>query len=690
MEIQHFSHIHPLVLNEKPSHEGAEKALHCNGCGEVVSGRTYSCVACWFHLDKICAEAPSEMNHPFHRNHSLKLLASPPFFGSGWCICYFCRKRCEKFIYHCACDLNLHIKCALFSYNIAKKDIGELQHIAHKDPLISTKNHSEELKEAKCFVCWMPLLDSVYFPLDCGFFLHKKCVELPFEIIHLCHRQHSLFLQFSCYPLPCKICQESQVRGFVYCCSTCKVALHSECVSPSPIIVDSRHQHSFTRYSRQFSFICDACGMSGNYGPYICSTCNLTVHKNCISLPRIIKIIFHHHPVFHNYFIVENDCGILECGVCHEEVKKEYGSYYCSECKFIVHVKCFIDYPRSYYEIESKDVNEKPNENSTMVTDTMDPSFLVIKEIKLGENVINKEIKHFSHEHNLVLYDEVKDEKWCDGCSLLIETSFYHCSECDFCLHKSCAELPKKKQFWFLPLFHSLNLIPNCFFFCGGCEFIHTGFAYKGETDFQHVSVCSQCAEFSLACTSQAHKEHPLHLYLKYNGQCNACGDSINEDKVAYRCKGCNFNVHCTCTMLPQTVQHKCDEHHLTLTYHEDNDYSEYHYCDICEELRNPNIWFYFCAICDKSAHINCVVGDYPFIKLGRKISIEADHPHSLVLVQKVYLYPECSKCGQPCSDLALQCADTRCNFIIHVKCSRLEDFIEDDNIVELIATSGY
>ncbi|WRX11911.1 DC1 - like 5, partial [Theobroma cacao] len=83
--------------------------------------------------------------------------------------------------------------------------------------------------------------------------------------------------------------------------------------------------------------------------------------------------------------------------------------------------------------------------------------------IKLGENVISSEIKHFTHEHILVLYDEVKDDQCCDFCSLLIETSFYHCSECDFCLHKSCAKLPRIKQFWLLPQF-SLN--PNCFFIC--------------------------------------------------------------------------------------------------------------------------------------------------------------------------------------------------------------------------------
>ncbi|EOY18284.1 Uncharacterized protein TCM_042880 [Theobroma cacao] len=91
MEIQHFSHNHPLVYNEEPSHESNKKA-HCYGCGEVVSGTSFSCADCGFYLDKKCAETPSEMKHPFHRNHSLKLLASKPY-GEGMSICDFCSKK---------------------------------------------------------------------------------------------------------------------------------------------------------------------------------------------------------------------------------------------------------------------------------------------------------------------------------------------------------------------------------------------------------------------------------------------------------------------------------------------------------------------------------------------------------------------------------------------------------------------
>ncbi|XVF83590.1 hypothetical protein PTKIN_Ptkin16aG0501400 [Pterospermum kingtungense] len=656
MELQHFSHQHPLVFNEEQSHESE---VYCSGCGEVVSGPNFSCLECGFYLDKQCAEAPSEMNHPFHRNHSLSLLVSSPYPVGLVIWCDFCNKKCEKFVYHCSCGLDFHIKCALFSYIIAEKKVDHLQHIAYKDPSISPENLSQELKETKCFACWKPLADSPYLSPDSGFSLHKKCIELPLEINHLCHRQHFLSLQFNSGRLPCQICQETQPRGVGYCCSICKFVLHIECMSPSPIIED--HEHPFTRWLTQFSYTCNACGTLGNYVSYICSTCCLMVHNKCTSLPPLIKHAYHQHPLFHKYFVVDNESGTLECGMCHEEVNKKCGSYYCSHCNFVLHVNCALQKTAWYYKIESKEDYEK-----ALVADTGDAPFFVIKD---GENVINTEIKHFSHQHNLVLSEMVKDDdRYCDGCSMLITTSFYLCLQCHFSLHKTCAELPRKKLIWIH--FHQLplNLIPDFYFRCVFCQVQCSGFAYKCMENLCGQLFCVRCAEVSLIRTSQGHK-HPLLYYYEYDGKyCNACGGSTDGISI-YRCKGCDFNVHFSCTFLPQKARHKCDEHLLTLTYHEDSDYSKYHYCDICEEKRNPNIWFYYCEICDTSAHPTCVLGDFPFVKVGTSGFFNNEHPHSLVVVKKDYDYPECCKlCGKPCSDLAVECAKTRCNFIIHFK----------------------
>ncbi|XVF23809.1 hypothetical protein REPUB_Repub13aG0071300 [Reevesia pubescens] len=681
MELQHFSHKHPLVFNEAQRLE-SEK-VYCSGCGVLVSGPTFSCAECGFYLDKKCSEAPFEINHPFHRNHSLKLLVSSPYKSSG--ICDFCYKICDKFVYHCACNLDFHIKCALFSSNIAKKMFGELEDIPHEDQLISIGNRSEELKEAECIACWKPLLDSAYLSLDSGFCLHKKCVDLPTEINHFCHSQHPLILQFNSKRLPCQICQRTQLRGFVYCCSPCEIALHitcaelptkinhlshrkhplvlqikheglschicqetkdkqilyccsickfglhTECASPPTTINDESHQHPFILFWRHVSFICDACGTPGKHESYICSTCSLIVHRKCISLPRHLKHPMHpEHPIFHTYFLGQYEFESWECRICHqEEVNSEHGGYYCSDCNYVVHVNCAIEDYKWYKFDESGEVDE----NSTLL------SYSIIKETKDGENVFATEIKHFSHQHNLFLSKDIKDDLCCDGCVQSIFTSYYYCSQCDFCLHKSCVELPRKKHYWAHNHRKPHSLTSDCIFRCQVCKYETSGFAYT--CDICKQSFCLRCALVSDRPRCEGH-EHLLPFYRNYKGLCNACGNSTT---FAYRCKGCDFSLHHRCITLPLTARHKSDDHLFFLTYHDNNNYSESHYCDICEKKRNPKHWFYHCATCDNSAHPRCVLGKYSFIKLG-SIYTNGDHQHPLIFVQKVQYYPECNKCA--------------------------------------------
>ncbi|KAL1185734.1 hypothetical protein V6Z11_A01G133100 [Gossypium hirsutum] len=628
MSLQHFSHQHPLVFIESHGHE-IEK-VNCSGCGESVSGSSFGCVECGFYLHKQCAEAPAEMNHPFHPNHNLNLLTRNPY-KTGTGTCDFCRKPCENFVYHCSCSLDFHIKCALFSHSIAEKEMQ--------------KNVTEELKKAECFACWKPLLDSVYLSPNCGFYLHAKCVDLPAEINHLFHQEHPLFLQFNSQRLSCKICKKPQRSGFVYCCSPCKFVLHiqcatfvlhSRCVSSPPIIEDKlHHEHPFTLFPRQVSF-CDVCGTLGNYVPYICSTCGIFVHKKCISVPRVIKFFRHQHRISHTYFIEQREHETWECRVCLEEVNTKHGSYFCSKCNYIVHVKCATENSRWYYKVYSTE------------TEATDSDELA----DLREVVADTWIKHSWHHHNLTLSGDIKDFKQCDGCLLPIDTSYYCCSQCDFFLHKACAELPVKKHIWF----HF-------------CQRLHK--LTSGRILDVVISYCLRCSSVSDLARYQGH-EHLLHPFLfNYEELCSACGESVGFAYAAMRCKPCNFNLHRTCLTLPITAQHSFDVHPFKLTYHvDDENYSESHYCDICERERNPKHWFYHCSACNTSAHSKCVLQEYPFIKSGT-IYTKEDHPHPLTFVKKVEFYPECHKCGKHCLDLSLQCKTVGCSYIIHWECSR-------------------
>ncbi|XVF83392.1 hypothetical protein PTKIN_Ptkin16aG0481700 [Pterospermum kingtungense] len=532
------------------------------------------------------------MNHPFHRNHNLSLLVSSPY-PDGIIRCDFCYEICERFVYHCSCGLDFHIKCALLSYNTAEKRIAEFQHIPRIDPLISTENRPQKLENAQCFACWKPLLDSVHLSPDFvvslaryakslsvwDLFTHVhhivsiECVTMPTKVNKLFHRKHPLILQIVNELLPCQICQETQLNEAVYFCSKCKFVLHTGCASPPPIIEDKiHHEHPFTLLQKQVSLACDACGTLGNYIPYVCSTCNIMVHKKCISLPQIIQFFRHHHPIFQTYFLEEHGFESWECKHCYEEVNTEHGSYFCSKCNYIVHVNCALEQPHFYNVVDTIETDE-----------AMEMSF---------QHVTATSIKHFSHYHNLIMSEDIVGDKQCDGCLLPISASYYCCSQCNFFLHKSCAELPKKKHIWYHYHRRLFRLTSGCISQCAICVYKTSGFAYNcDECEERH---CLRCALVSDSTRCEGH-EHLLRAYPNCKGLCNACGGST---EAAYGCKSCNFTLHNSCMRLPLIARHKYDEHPLQLAYQDNNRYSLSDYCDICEEERNPNHWFYHCAIC--------------------------------------------------------------------------------------------
>ncbi|XP_039071399.1 uncharacterized protein LOC120218542 [Hibiscus syriacus] len=406
----------------------------------IVSAPCFGCAEdCGFYVHKIYAEAPSELNHPFHQQHPLVLLQNPPSTYT-WYACYFCGQRCEKFVYHCSpCNLGFHIKCAWFTFNIAQNNLKELEHVPLEPPMISTNKDDEQLENVpECFACWEPLANYTYFSPHCGFNLHQKCAELPLRLNHICHRKHPLLLQFNSDGLSCKICQETPGRGFPYVCSSRKFVVHFECLSLhlAPVIKDERHEHPFSLFPRRAPFVCDACGTEGTYSAYICCECNIIVHKKCTSLPSIIKSKWHDHAIFHNYFLPD-DFGSSDCIICHDAVSPEHGSCCCSYCSITFHVRCVTEEASSYYILSREEAYKISDESSVTC---------VLERNDAGQTTY---IQHFKHTHNLQLSAYVGGyENNCDGCMLPISNPFYCCSQCQFFIHNACAELPKKKHEW--------------------------------------------------------------------------------------------------------------------------------------------------------------------------------------------------------------------------------------------------
>ncbi|KAL1166551.1 hypothetical protein V6Z11_A06G203900 [Gossypium hirsutum] len=320
------------------------------------------------------------------------------------------------------------------------------------------------LKRLNCCWCHEPLIDAIYFCVDCpSFIIHKKCLdELPTKINNPSHHIHPLFLNRSDDSF-CKLCQKEHFGAF-YGCSLCYFNINLECALLRSIVEDkSCHQHPFTLFWKQDSFICDACGTEGNYISYICSTCCITVHKECTSLPHIIKFSRHDHCIFHKYFLETQELTKQDCKICFKEVKLDRGSYSCGKpgCNYVVHVNCVLENKDLYKVIEEEKQCEELYEKSMQSS--------IIRVIEVNEAGEATSVVHFSHQHCLVLADKIEEEidRKCDGCMLPISNIFYYCSECPFFLHKTCAELPRIKQHWFHQSNATFNF--NSFKYCGFC-----------------------------------------------------------------------------------------------------------------------------------------------------------------------------------------------------------------------------
>ncbi|MFQ6664119.1 hypothetical protein Gotur_031333 [Gossypium turneri] len=165
------------------------------------------------------------------------------------------------------------------------------------------------------------------------------------------------------------------------------------------------------------------------------------------------------------------------------------------------------------------------------------------------------------------------------------------------------------------------------------------------------------------------HSYHDHNLRLTFSGKTKD-DDRLYSWDVAYRyMRRCDFRLDVGCATLPLTVWYKYDRHALTLTFCDDSEPSQ-HYCDLCEKEREPNDWFYYCADCDNSLHLNCAIGDLPYLKLGNKIKIKATgHRHPLTVVKNIWNCPPCKVCGEVCNWQALECKESECNFIVHWGC---------------------
>ncbi|KAL7195390.1 hypothetical protein ACSBR1_035585 [Camellia fascicularis] len=523
---------------------------------------------------------------------------------------------------------------------------NQIEHFSHEHPL-TLQNY---IIPEPCLVCWQGITSPMYLckeELCCGSFrIHKSCSELPREMPqHPFHPHHSLTLlpkpPYDSGTLWCNACGKMS-WAFTYHCSVCQFDLDVSCASLSPIKIEDpyhqiqlHHPHPLIVCDNKtnFKFPCSGCKQPINGSRvYVCLDCNCLLDESCAKWPSQIDHPFHpQHPltllVHHPWNSTSSRCRA--CGKVLEGF-----TFHCSECNFSLDARC---------------ASLMPTQNSEAKDE------LQIQQLSL------------SHTHPLIpCQTKMGFRLSCDACQLHFDdSSVYICLECNFLLHKSCADLPRevKHSFYhqhtltlleYLPrqleesfdtkqilmanchpsnpghngyvaklasrkMEHSLNCrgkvdVFKGHFQCHACYQYTSGFAY----------VCAECTIFfDIRCPfskprlikSELH-HHPLAFFTVKSKElnCHACNRSFRTP--FFRCVECDFNLHVKCLpTLPPTAKDKHHRHPLTLTNspikdRPDEDENAEFYCDACEERRELYERTYYCKECHYVAHVHCLLSE--------------------------------------------------------------------------------
>lgn len=281
-------------------------------------------------------------------------------------------------------------------------------------------------------------------------------------------------------------------------------------------------------------------------------------------------------------------------------------------------------------------------------------------------------LQHFSHDHLLSLIhlqtnknninsddDNEDEEEERDDVDLVVEDPhvgqcnmckeeiysfhlcYYKCNDCDYTLHKYCAELPTTEKNH--PLhpghdltlsqglqFHDSDLYSNirlhsewrCVICNRTCEMFYN----------YHCSICKYNIDIICATTLQQKIDHPSHPHplQRINkpivSWCNAC---YNDHRgTFFECTTCfGFMIHLNCALLPSKLQIQrftdntfSHSHLLTLAYsfpYDERKSKFFPRCKVCAGVFRNFAWLYKCDKCRYYVHVDCATSKKePFMSI--------------------------------------------------------------------------
>ncbi|XP_073152991.1 uncharacterized protein [Henckelia pumila] len=488
-----------------------------------------------------------------------------------------------------------------------KRNLESLQHFSHDHPLIYVE---EGNPKAYCSACGVALISSPSYTCSqgCNFFLHIPCTEL-LQSTKLEFGGHRYDLSLLVKPphddCKCEKCRNS-CKNFTYKCSTLDTPysypdhfyLHCQCAFPLEINIKhiSHHEHALTAMCKEASLVCNACGKRQDGIFFSCQKCSFCIHQDCCSLPTIIHIKHHLHPLFILYSLRSFKLWYeMKCIFCRDEVSLTLGAYVCGWCSSVAHLHYIVQ--------ESVHLSSMPDTFSNLIT----RAILENREDDAVEDVKSKIEKYHTDDHSSWTLHHLESDGIqleCNACILPIissHPSYYSCPQpqCFFLLHESCANLPPVIKNFYRK--KPVRLFSKSSYFCSVFSCDRSCLKYCNGFGFEDwVSIDVQCATSPNTVKHESHSQHLLTLSTYTSNFC--CCDRDFYDNTSYSCGICDHHIHPNCAFLPKMVEHKFDEHPLDLIFDltvqipqekkkEEEEEKENHYLYPYAYYGKPKVW---------------------------------------------------------------------------------------------------
>ncbi|GFZ14253.1 crooked neck protein, putative [Actinidia rufa] len=426
--------------------------------------------------------------------------------------------------------------------------------------------------QSRCFVCLQSVSGYNYRCSDCNFFIHIACLKLPVQSLHPLHQNHPLSLltnppHTSSHNSPqilCNYCKILLCSGFTYHCALCSYSLHLNCALKQNTSKLEIHNHPLTFFPYPFggfeSFRCNICADLGYGFCLACKACDFVIHLECSTHPVIVKSPRHRHQLsLASVRSIDDGSGEFYCDlVCEGKVNPKASVYYCAECNYMAHLEClsFVPKPHIKFSYKNVDVNSFGTFHERKHETGQSDNIHGLSEPHIGQaedDGITKMRQHFSE---LRIVEKAQSNQR---------------SELEHFSHQ-----------------HPLTLIA--------------------------ISATISSTDGVASCLKKHHSSTPSrpHSHSSYTGATKGLYvQSLRRTFVTASHLLTLASPTFKCATLPYKIRHKCHVDPLFFAFVpvEDDDSDEF-YCDACEQLRDPKHWVYYCADCEYSAHMNCVVSE--------------------------------------------------------------------------------